>query len=122
MYASTTRIVQIMTPVDLDLFNAKVNFGHIGFCILGKSENYVLFQNCCSHSPQSMSIRGQGHYLTLAKGHSDFKKKLGFSRKLLSNFESYSYESLWVNENENLYKRMESHDQDGRHAHIWQKS
>ena len=77
MYASTNRIVQIMTLVDLDLFNAKVNFGHIGFCI-GKSENYVLFQNYCSHSPQSMSIRGQGHYLTLAKGHSDFKIKTWF--------------------------------------------
>ena len=27
------------------------------------------------------------HYLTLAKGHSDFKIKTGFSRKLLSHLE-----------------------------------
>ena len=31
-----------------------------------------------------MSIKGQGHYLTLAKGHSDFKSKTCFSQKLLS--------------------------------------
>ena len=30
MYASTTKIVQIIT---LDLFNAKVKFGYIGFCM-----------------------------------------------------------------------------------------
>ena len=28
--------------------------------------------------------QGQGHYLTLAKGHSDFKIKSSFSQKLLS--------------------------------------
>ena len=31
-----------------------------------------------------MSIKGQGHYLTLAIGHSDFKIKSCFSQKLLS--------------------------------------
>ena len=40
------------SPCDLDLVYAKINFGHIGFCI-GKSENYVLFCNYCSHRPQS---------------------------------------------------------------------
>ena len=34
------------------------------------------------------SIKGQGHYLTLAKGHSDFKIKSSFSQKLLSHLES----------------------------------
>ena len=28
-----------------------------------------------------MSIKGQGHYLTLAKGHSDFKIKTCFSQE-----------------------------------------
>ena len=31
--------------------------------------------------------QGQGHYLTLAKGHSDFKIKTCFSQKLLSHLE-----------------------------------
>ena len=31
-----------------------------------------------------MSIEGQGHYLTLAKGHSDFEIITCFSQKLLS--------------------------------------
>ena len=34
-----------------------------------------------------MSIKGQGHYLTLAIGHSDFKIKTCFSQKLLSHLE-----------------------------------
>ena len=34
-----------------------------------------------------MSIKGQGHYLTLAKDHSDFKIKTCFSRKLLRHLE-----------------------------------
>ena len=37
------KIVQIMTWVDLDLFYAKIKFGHIGFC-MGKSENYVYLE------------------------------------------------------------------------------
>ena len=41
------------------------------------------------------------HYLTLAIGHSDFKIKTCFSRKLLSRLEPNSHESLWVNGNEN---------------------
>ena len=40
---------------------------------LGKSENYILFES-------------QGHYLTLAKGHSDFKIKTCFSRKTIESF------------------------------------
>ena len=32
--------------------NVKVKFSYIGFC-MGKSENYVLFDNYCSHRPQS---------------------------------------------------------------------
>ena len=37
MYASTSKAVQIMTMIGLDLFYAKVKFGHIGFC-MGKRE------------------------------------------------------------------------------------
>ena len=39
VYASTTKVVQIMTLGYRDPFYAKVKFGHIGFC-MGKSKNY----------------------------------------------------------------------------------
>ena len=45
---STTKTVQILPWVDIDLFYAKVKFGHIGFC-MGKSEKDVLFGNYGSH-------------------------------------------------------------------------
>ena len=89
-----TGLFKLLPWVDLDLFYAKVKFDYIGFC-MGKSENYVLFGNYCSHRPQSWFIQinklmklneyqSQGQYLTLAKGHSDFKIKSCFSQKLLS--------------------------------------
>ena len=40
VYASTTKVVQIITLADLDTFYAKVKFGDIGFC-MGKRENYL---------------------------------------------------------------------------------
>ena len=58
VYASTTKVVQIMTWVDLDPFYAKVKFGDICFC-MGESENYFFFfgtygslrsQSCLKHS------------------------------------------------------------------------
>ena len=51
-----------------------------------------------------MSIKCQGHYLTLAKGHSDFKIKTFFLGNLLVIWNQISFESLWVNGIENLYK------------------
>ena len=55
---------------------------------MGKSENYLFFRNYCSLGSQSclkhlalksegssVSIKGQGHSLTLVKCHSDFKVK-----------------------------------------------
>ena len=38
--------------VDLDLFDVKVKFGYIGFC-MGESENYLYFGNYCSLRSQS---------------------------------------------------------------------
>ena len=51
-----------------------------------------------------MSIKCQGHSLTLVKGHSDFKEKTYFSHKQLGDYEQNLYESLRENRNENLYK------------------
>ena len=42
VYASTTKVIQILPWVDLDTFYAKVKFGDIGFC-MGKSEKYLFF-------------------------------------------------------------------------------
>ena len=66
-----------------------------------------------------MSIKGQGHYLTLAKGHSDFKIKTWFCRKLLSHLERNFIRNLMSEWEWKLYKWVGSHDQDGRHANIW---
>ena len=84
--------------VALDLFYAKVKFGYISLC-MGKSENFVLLETIAAiglkvglniQINELMKLneyQSQGHYLTLAKGHSDFKVKTCFSRKLLSHLE-----------------------------------
>ena len=54
--------------VDLDLFNVKVKFGYIGFCM---EESEFFFKTIAA----LVSIKGQGHSLALVKGHSDFKVK-----------------------------------------------
>ena len=69
----------------------------------------------------SVSIKGQGHALTLVKGHSDFNVKTCFSQNSWAIWNQSSYESLRENENENLYKWVESQNQYGRPAHIWEK-
>ena len=38
------RLFKLFHWADLDLFYAKVKFGHIGFC-MGKSEKYLFFRN-----------------------------------------------------------------------------
>ena len=43
VYVNTTKVVQIMTWVDLDLFYVKVKFGYIGFR-MGESENYLFLE------------------------------------------------------------------------------
>ena len=47
-----SKLFKICPWVDLDLFYAKVKFGHIGFC-MGKTENYLFFGNYCSLGFQS---------------------------------------------------------------------
>ena len=49
------------------------------------------------------------------------KLKLVFLRNNCAIWNNSSYESLRENGNENLYKWVVSHDQNGRHAHIWWK-
>ena len=47
-----SRFFKLSPWVDLDLFYAKVKFGHIGF-YMGKSENYLFFRNYCSLRSQT---------------------------------------------------------------------
>ena len=61
-----------------------------------------------------MSIKGQSHSLTFAKGQSVFKLQNIVSQKIIEIFET-----KWKHKNENSYKRAWSHYQDGLHAHIW---
>ena len=46
------KLFKLWPWVDLDLFYAKVKFGHIGLC-MGKSENYLFFGTYCSFRSQS---------------------------------------------------------------------
>ena len=66
-----------------------------------------------------MSIKGQGHFLTLARGRVHTKFKPDFLRNFFADLNKIFYESFQVQGNKNLMTRNWSHDQDGRHAHIW---
>ena len=46
------KLFKLWPWVDLDLFYAKVKFGHISLC-MGKSENYLFFGTYCSFWSQS---------------------------------------------------------------------
>ena len=60
-----------------------------------------------------MSIKGQGHSLTLIKVHSDFNVKTCFLQTNWVIWNQSSYESLRDIGDENLYKWVGSHNQYG---------
>ena len=102
---------------------------------MDKSEYYVFFWNYCSQRPQSWFIYSN-KWVNEVKWVSKVKViiwpwpkvtqisklKLVFLGNYIVIWNKISFESLWVNGNENLYKWVGSHDQDGRHAHIWWKT
>ena len=55
-----------------------------------------------------VSVKGQGHSLTLVKGHSDFKVKTCFSQKRAI-WNQSSYESLRENGNKKIYTNELGH-------------
>ena len=69
-----------------------------------------------------MSIEGQGHCLTLAKGHSDFKIKTFFT-ETVGSFETKFYMKAYRRMGKKFYakkkKTVESDVQDRQHVHIW---
>ena len=68
---------------------------------------------------RNVSIEGQCHFLTLAQGYVHTKIQTRFSQKLLCRFGPNSYESFQVQGTINFMIWSWTHDQDGRHAHIW---
>ena len=125
------RLFKLSSWVDLDPFYAKVKFGHKGFC-MGKSENYLFFRNYCSlrsqtclkHSAKWVYEVGWVFKVKVilwpwSKVTQISKFKHVFLKNSWAIWNQSSYERVKENRNENKYKWVGSHDQDGRHAHIW---
>ena len=126
------RLFKLSPWVDRDPFYPKVKFGHIGFC-MGKSENYLFFfrnycslrsQSCLKHSAKWVYEVGWVSKVKVilwlwSKVTQISKLKLVFLKNSWAIWNQSSHESLKENRNENKYKWVGSHDQDGHHAHIW---
>ena len=56
-----------------------------------------------------MSIKGQGHSLTLVKGHSDFNVKICFSQKQLGNLERKIHMKAWGRKGMKIYTNELGH-------------
>ena len=132
VYASTTKVVQIMTlgwpwPI---LHQGRIWSHRL---LYGKEWKKLFFcGNYCSLRSQSCLINStkwvnevewvskvKGILWSWSKVTQISKLKLVFLRNSLAIWNQSSYESLMENGNENLYKRVWSHDQHGHHAHIW---
>ena len=120
------KLFKLWTWVDLDLFYAKVKFGHIGFC-MGNCENYLFFGNYCSLWSQSCMKHlakwvNEVEWVSKVKVILWFwskvtqisKLKLVFLKNSRAIWNQSSYQSLRENRNENLYRWVWSHDQHGR--------
>ena len=125
------KMLKLWPWVDLDPFYAKVKFGHIGIC-MEKSENYLFYRNYCSLRSQSClthSAKWVNEVEWVSKVKVIFwlrskvtqisKLKLVFLRNNCAIWNQSSYENFRENGNENLHKWFGSHNQHGRHAHIW---
>ena len=86
------------------------------------------FRNCCSELSQSwymqspkwwsyMSIKGQGHSLMLAQGHSYPKLKLVFLGNYWAIWIKFQMKAFGSMENVILFNSFWSYDEDGCHAH-----
>ena len=128
------RLFKLWPWVDLDSFYTKVKFGHVGFC-MGKSEKYLFFGNHCSLGSQSCLKQFAKWVIEFewvlkvkvilwpwSKVTQISMLKLVFLKNSWAIWNQNSYERLREKRNENLYKWVGSHDQHGRHAHIWQKT
>ena len=133
VYASTTKIIQIMTlgwPWPISHWGQILSHRRL----YGKKWKLFIFGNYCSLWSQSC-LKHSTKWVNEVEWVSKVKVilwprskitqisklKLVFLRNSWVIWNQSSYESLWENGNENLYKWVGSHDQDGCHAHIWKK-
>ena len=66
-----------------------------------------------------MNIKGQGHSLTLIQDHSD-SASFFFSLETVKPIEAkFHLYPPWDEGTKGFFKMSRSHDQYGRHAHIW---
>ena len=130
VYGSTTKVVQIMTlrwpwPILRQgqiwshrlLYGKKWKLFFGNYCSLGS-------QSCLKHLAKSVNeVEWVSKVKVILWPRSKVtqisKLKLVFLKNSWGIWNQISFESLKENGNENLYKWVESHDQDGRHAHIW---
>ena len=135
VYANTTKIIQIMNlrwpwPI---LRQGQIWSHRL---LYGKKWNFLFFGNFCSLRSQSWlkhstkwvnkvewvsKVKVKVILWPWSKITQISKLKLVFLRNSRVIWNQSSYESLLENGNENLYKWIGSHDQDGCHAHIWKK-
>ena len=130
VYVSTTKIVQIISlgwpwPI---LRQGQI-WSHR--FLYWKKWNYLSFRNYCSLRSQTCLkhlakwVYEVGWVFTVkvlwpwSKVTQISKFKHVFLKNSWAIWNQSSYESLKENRNENKYKWVGSHDQDGRHAHIW---
>ena len=67
-----------------------------------------------------MDIKGQAHSLILVQGHSDSTFLNFFSLETAKPIEAKFYVKLQLDRmNKELFQLSRSHDQCGRHAHLW---
>ena len=66
-----------------------------------------------------MNIKGQGYLLTLVQGHSDSTFSNFFPLQTARPIEAKFHEDPHGMGEESMFKWSRSHDQDGRHSHIW---
>ena len=132
VYASATKVVQIMTlvwpwPI--------LGQGQIWSHTLLYGKKWKLFflkllqfwsQRCLKHSTKWVNeVEWVSKVKFILWPRSKItqisKLKVIFLRNSWVICNQSSYESLWKNGNENFYKWVGSHDQDGCRAHIWKK-
>ena len=131
VYGSSTKVVQIMTlgwpwPI---LRQGQIWSNRLFY---GKSENYLFFGTYCSLGSQSC-LKHSAKWVNEVEWVSKVKVilwpwskvtqismlKLVFPQNSRAIWNQSLHESLRGSRNENLYKWVRSHDQHGRHAHIW---
>ena len=130
-YGNITIIVQIMTLCwHWSILPQGQIWSHR--LLYGKKRKLIFFWNCCSLRSQSC-LKHSTKWVNEVKWVSKVKVilwpwskvtqiskfKLVFHRNSWAMWNRSSYESLSENWNENVYKWVGSHDQPGRHAHIW---